>query len=46
MFRTFVKALISMFMSVSTFFSSLFGSIGGTPYTKGTQVDMSKFELV
>ena len=46
MLRQLCKAVISIFLSISAFFSGLAGQITGKPYTAGTQVDMSKFELV
>ena len=46
MLRTAIKAVISFFLSVSALFNSFAGQISGKPYTKGSEIDMSKFELV
>ncbi len=46
MLRSLCKGAIALFMSISTFFASLAGSITGNPYTKGNELDMSKFTLV
>ena len=46
MLRPICKAVISFFLSVSALFNSLAGQISGKPYTKGSEIDMSKFELV